>query len=77
MDPEQKNNEQKSESKTYITYITIIVLLILVFCVKPQKTSYFGTGPEIFEADYTNIFGLHDRMHLEPMYKKIDLPSIH
>lgn len=56
----------------------IIVIIYIIFTIALtfyKKSTERFTGPEIFEADNTNIFGLHDHVYLEPVYRKVTMPS--
>lgn len=57
-------------STNILIIIIIIIIIIVVYYETYYKTSYFGSGPEIFSIDTTI-----DNHHLEPIYNKIKLES--
>jgi hypothetical protein len=57
-----------------IIVLAIIYLIYLILLPSKSQSSSFGSGPAIFEADNTMSPTYHVE-NLEPLYKKIILPS--
>lgn len=64
------------QMKIFITITTILIIILIIYGLSKININetFFGSGPEIFKVDETGYYD--NRYLLEPIYRKIYLPTI-